>query len=258
MNDATLNTGPVSGPPDLESASVSGSGAPSPKEFLRSLQAAFPVFQEGLPLIIGIDKALRAHFPDLSRKILRATLGMHTHSTRYLRLMSKATHRFDLEGNPAAELTEEHRQYALETLRERLKKQAEHRKAMQLTEETERHEPDAPASQGKPLPDPGVDDGLAAPKIPASAKKTRNIARSGKADQSGKTRPLTPHAPPEAPSSPTQATRTRAARKPEVPKAQRLPETTAPQMPSDTEATHGNGMVSPEKLAQLAAKFARK
>jgi ProP effector len=43
--------------------------------------------------------------------------------------MEKATVRYDLDGNPGAEVTETHRQHAKELLQERFKKEADRKKA---------------------------------------------------------------------------------------------------------------------------------
>jgi ProP effector len=91
-----------------------------------------------LPLAVGIDKQLIARLPQLNRKVLRITLGIHTNSSRYLKAMAKATVRFDLDGNNADEVTEAHRAHAAETLRERFKRGAEQRKAQREEEEAAR------------------------------------------------------------------------------------------------------------------------
>ncbi|MGL5631854.1 MAG: ProQ/FINO family protein [Azovibrio sp.] len=101
----------------------------SPRALLKTLREQFAVFHNSLPLAIGTDKALLERMPDLERKVLRIALSMHTRSLRYLRAMEKATHRFDLDGAQAEEVTDAHRQHASETLRERLKKEAQERKA---------------------------------------------------------------------------------------------------------------------------------
>jgi ProP effector len=67
--------------------------------------------------------------PGLNRKTMRAALGIHTGSMRYLRAMEKATVRYDLDGNAGAEVTDTHRQHAKELLQERFKKEAERKKA---------------------------------------------------------------------------------------------------------------------------------
>jgi len=135
---------PDTPPSDVNITTVSGeSNAPppaspdtaqTPRALLKALEAQFPVFRDHLPLAIGINKTLLQRLPNLNKKLLRITLSQHTHSTRYLRATSKAVHRFDLDGNPAEELAEEHRQHAVKTLRERLKKQNEERHAREKPE----------------------------------------------------------------------------------------------------------------------------
>lgn len=112
------------------------------RTLLKDLQTKFAPFRDCLPLAIGIDKQLLALMPELDRKTLRIALGLHTNSTRYLKVMTKATTRFDLEGNAAGEVPETHRTHAEEALRERFKKEAEqrkaHRQAQREAEEAER------------------------------------------------------------------------------------------------------------------------
>ncbi|MDQ5881604.1 MAG: ProP effector [Pseudomonadota bacterium] len=105
---------------------------------LKALQEQFAVLRDCLPLAIGIDKQLLAALPDLERKTLRIALRMHTHSLRYLKVMEKATERFDLEGKVVAELTDEHRAHATETLRERFRKEADQRRAKVEAEKAEK------------------------------------------------------------------------------------------------------------------------
>ena len=112
--------------------------SPSPIEsaraLIKQLQAQHPVFRDALPLAIGIDKQILARQPDVDRKTLRVALGLHTHSTRYLKTLEKATHRIDLDGAAGDEISEEHRKHAAEMLRERYRKEAEVRKARKQAE----------------------------------------------------------------------------------------------------------------------------
>ena len=101
----------------------------SARALLKQLQQEFPAFRDCLPLAIGIDKQLLARMPDLDRKTMRAALGIHTGSMRYLRAMEKAKLRYDLDGTPGAEVTDTHRLHAKEQLQERFKKEAERKKA---------------------------------------------------------------------------------------------------------------------------------
>jgi ProP effector len=108
------------------------------RALLKRLQMQFPAFRDCLPLAIGIDKQLIAELPDVSRKVLRIALGIHTNSLRYLRAMEKATHRFDLAGKQADEVTDVHRTHASDILRERFKKDAEQRKAQKAAADAAR------------------------------------------------------------------------------------------------------------------------
>lgn len=101
----------------------------SARALLKQLQQQYPAFGNCLPLAIGIDKQLLARMPGLDRKTMRAALGIHTGSLRYLRAMEKATVRYDLDGNPGAEVTDTHRKHAKELLQQRFKKEAERKKA---------------------------------------------------------------------------------------------------------------------------------
>jgi ProP effector len=115
-----------------EAAAAPASEAPaglSARALLKQLQQQFPAFRNCLPLAIGIDKQLLARLPGLDRKTMRAALGIHTGSLRYLRVMEKATVRYDLDGQPGAEVTDTHRKHAKEVLQQRFKKEAERKKA---------------------------------------------------------------------------------------------------------------------------------
>ena len=103
--------------------------AQTPQALIKALQAQFAVFRDYLPLAIGIDKQIRERLPEVNRKTLRTALGMHAKSFRYLKGMEKATQRFDLDGNSVADVSEEHRTHAKDTLRERARKRAEQQKA---------------------------------------------------------------------------------------------------------------------------------
>lgn len=112
-----------------EQAQEAKSPAPSARALLKQLQQEFPAFRDCLPLAIGIDKQLLARMPGLDRKTMRAALGIHTGSMRYLRAMEKAKVRYDLDGAPGAEVTDTHRLHAKEQLQQRFKKEAERKKA---------------------------------------------------------------------------------------------------------------------------------
>jgi ProP effector len=129
----TPNTEATTAQPAAESGGVQSTAgtmpAPSARALLKQLQQQFPAFRDCLPLAIGIDKQLLARIPGLDRKTMRAALGIHTGSMRYLRSMEKATVRYDLDGVAGAEVTDTHRLHAKEQLQQRFKKEAERKKA---------------------------------------------------------------------------------------------------------------------------------
>jgi ProP effector len=112
--------------------------APSARTLLKQFQQQFKAFRDCLPLAIGIDKQILARMPGIERKAMRAALGIHTGSLRYLRAMEKATVRYDLDGTPGAEVTETHRAHAKETLQQRFKKEADRKKAERDAEKAAR------------------------------------------------------------------------------------------------------------------------
>lgn len=127
------------------------SPVPNARALLKELQQKFAPFRDYSPLAIGIDKQLQSRLPEINRKVLRVALGLHTNSTRYLKSMSKATARVDLDGNPGEEITEAHRKHALEVLRERFKKEAELKKAQRQAEEAKRKEEEAVRQRAEKL-----------------------------------------------------------------------------------------------------------
>ncbi|MES2264178.1 MAG: ProQ/FinO family protein [Pseudomonadota bacterium] len=122
-----MNTSLTPLPPVAEAASAAP--APSARTLLKQLQQQFSPFRDCLPLSIGIDKQILAQLPDIDKKLMRTALGMHTGSQRYLRVMEKATVRYDLDGKAGAEVTDVHRKHAKEVLQERMKKENERKKA---------------------------------------------------------------------------------------------------------------------------------
>jgi len=126
-SDASADSAPAA-------VAAPGAAAPSARALLKQLQQQFPAFRDCLPLAIGIDKQLLARIPGLDRKAMRAALGIHTGSMRYLRAMEKATVRFDLDGVAGAEVTDTHRLHAKEQLQLRFKKEADRKKLEKAAE----------------------------------------------------------------------------------------------------------------------------
>lgn len=113
----------------MSESSVSQASPQTAKDLLRALQQQFKVIRECLPLAIGIDKQLLAAQPEINRKLLRAVLGMHTKSVRYLKALQSAAQRFNLDESPAGEVSEEQRVLAANALHEHFKKRADVHKA---------------------------------------------------------------------------------------------------------------------------------
>lgn len=134
MNSPTQEAAPIPAPDVSPATSQAGTPVPSARAMLKQLQERFVAFRDCLPLAIGIDKQVLAAQPDLDRKTLRVALRMHVGSLRYLKAMQQATQRFDLDGKPVAEVSEEHRTHAAETLKERFRKEAEQKRVKAAAE----------------------------------------------------------------------------------------------------------------------------
>jgi sRNA-binding protein len=62
-----------------------------------------------LPLKLGIfQELLAAHTDDFKRESLKAALGVHTRSTRYLQSVAAGQKRHDLQGKPVEDVAPEH------------------------------------------------------------------------------------------------------------------------------------------------------
>ncbi|RTL51195.1 MAG: osmoprotectant transporter activator [Rhodocyclaceae bacterium] len=109
----------------------------SPRSVLQKLHDQYPIFKSHLPLAIGINKQLTKLHPEISSKELVAALRHHTASTSYLKVMEKATHRFDLEGNQAGEVTQEQQGFASAQLKERFKKKMESKKLIEKAKQAQ-------------------------------------------------------------------------------------------------------------------------
>jgi hypothetical protein len=88
------------------------------------------------PLKLRIQADIQARSPGVFTKPqLSAFLRRYTGSYGYLTAMVKATHRFDLDGNPGEELSPEHRQAAIDELARRRQNQ----QARRALEDEQRH-----------------------------------------------------------------------------------------------------------------------
>lgn len=109
-----------------------------PRALLQRLQEAFPAFRDCKPLALRIDASIVERMPDIDRKSLRAALRMYTASTRYLKAVERSQQRFDLDGQPAGEVTEEQRMHASTTLKERFAAVARQQKEKREAEAAEK------------------------------------------------------------------------------------------------------------------------
>ena len=117
--------------------------SPRRNALLETLNASYAVFRDCKPLALGIHKTIKERMPELDVAQLRSAMKIHTASTRYLKAQVVGKERFDLDGNPAGEVTEEQREVASTTLRERFKKAAERRKADEAAQKEAQKEQEA-------------------------------------------------------------------------------------------------------------------
>lgn len=109
-----------------------------PRALLQNLQKTFPAFRDCKPLALKIDANIVERMPGIDRKSLRAALRMHTASTRYLKAVERSQQRFDLDGQPAGEVTDEQRAHASATLKERFAAVAKQQKEKREAEAAEK------------------------------------------------------------------------------------------------------------------------
>jgi ProP effector len=92
----------------------------TPSECARQLKDRFPALFAGAaakPLKLRIQADIKERAPGVFTKaVMSAFLRRHTGTTAYLIALTKAEHRVDLDGQPAGEITDEHRQVAQEEL----------------------------------------------------------------------------------------------------------------------------------------------
>ena len=113
---------------EVEAAAAAPAPAPvvnelTPAACAAKLRALFPALFGGnafKPLKLRVQADIQERAPGVFTKAqLSAFLRRHTGNTGYLIALGKATHRYDLDGQPASELTDEHRLAAREELARR-------------------------------------------------------------------------------------------------------------------------------------------
>jgi hypothetical protein len=115
-------------------------GADSPAATATRLAELFPALFKGQPkpLKLRIQLDIQERAPGVfSKQALSAFFRRYTGATSYLIAVSKASQRFDLDGQPAGELTEEHRKVAADELARR-RANANAKREQQLQERRQR------------------------------------------------------------------------------------------------------------------------
>ncbi|HEY8706678.1 MAG TPA: ProQ/FinO family protein [Burkholderiaceae bacterium] len=110
-------------PAPASPAPAPASAAPAPTaDCTQQLRQLFPALFTGAvkPLKLRIQVDIQERAPGtFTKQALSAFFRRHTGSTSYLIAVSKAAHRFDLDGQPSGEVSAEHRQAALDELARR-------------------------------------------------------------------------------------------------------------------------------------------
>jgi hypothetical protein len=102
----------------------------NPAECGQQLKQLFPALFGGAvkPLKLRIQVDIQERAPGtFTKQALSAFFRRHTGSTSYLIAVTKAAHRFDLDGQPAGEISDEHRKVALDELARRRSNQESRR-----------------------------------------------------------------------------------------------------------------------------------
>jgi ProP effector len=111
-------------------AEVPAAASLNPADCGQQLKRLFPALFGGAvkPLKLRIQVDIQQRAPGrFTKQALSAFFRRHTGSTSYLIAVSKAPHRFDLDGQPAGEISAEHRQVALDELARRRESQQSRR-----------------------------------------------------------------------------------------------------------------------------------
>ena len=113
---------PVAAAPAGDAAATAAPVEPRAEDIADALRQRFPALFAGAPkpIKLRIQADIRERAPgEFSKAALSAFLRRHTGRTSYLIALTRATHRFDLDGAPADELSAEHRQAASDELARR-------------------------------------------------------------------------------------------------------------------------------------------
>jgi sRNA-binding protein len=117
-----------------DTAPASAVAEPGADACAEQLRQQFPALFAGAakPLKLRIQADIQERAPGaFTKAALSAFLRRHTGRTGYLIALTRAAHRFDLDGAPAGEISAEHRQAALDELARRRALQATREAALQ-------------------------------------------------------------------------------------------------------------------------------
>ncbi|NRT54512.1 ProQ/FINO family protein [Sphaerotilus uruguayifluvii] len=131
----------------------------SPAECARQLRERFPALFDGpaRPLKLRIQADIKERAPGVfSRATLSAFLRRHTNTTAYLVALTKAASRTDLDGQPAGDISDEHRTVAQQELdrRRALHQERRAQEAKQQRESRRGAAPQGEAAAGEPAREP--------------------------------------------------------------------------------------------------------
>ena len=128
MSETPLPPDAPTTPPPAPAAAM------SPADCAQQLAERFPALFAGKPkpLKLRIQADIQARAPGMfTKQALSAFLRRHTGSTAYLNALVASAQRFDLDGQPAGELSDEHRQAAVDELARRRALHAQRREQEQ-------------------------------------------------------------------------------------------------------------------------------
>jgi ProP effector len=114
-------------------------GEPTQADCAQRLRQMFPALFGGAPrpMKLRIQADIQEQAPGVfTKQALSAFFRRYTGSTAYLVAISKSTHRFGLDGEPAGELSEEHRKAAMDELARR---RARHEDRRELEQQQRRN-----------------------------------------------------------------------------------------------------------------------
>lgn len=134
-DESAVPAAPPAASPAVPAAAAAADA--SPAAVAHELKQRFPALFSGAPkpLKLRIQADIQERAPGVfTKQALSAFFRRYTGSTSYLIALSRASHRFDLDGQPAGELSAEHRDAAVQELARR---RANH-EARRAQEEEER------------------------------------------------------------------------------------------------------------------------